>query len=76
MDRVDVAIVTHAHPDHMEAVQKPDKWTMFGMNAEEHRFINEFTGRQIEIPEPYFFFISAIVQFTASQLNILWPGLY
>jgi len=55
MDRVDVAIVTHAHPDHMEAVQKLDKSTMFAMNAEEHRFINELAGRQIEIPEPYFF---------------------
>jgi len=55
MDRVDVAIVTHAHPDHMEAVQKLYKSTMFAMNAEEHRFINELAGRQIEIPEPYFF---------------------
>jgi hydroxyacylglutathione hydrolase len=55
MDRVDVAIVTHAHSDHMEAVQKLDKSTMFAMNAEEHRFISELAGRQIEIPEPYFF---------------------
>jgi hydroxyacylglutathione hydrolase len=53
--QIDVAMITHGHPDHLEAVAGLDKATMFAMNAEEHRFINELAGKYFTIPEPYFF---------------------
>ena len=54
-DQIDLAIVTHGHPDHMEAVQGLGKATMFAMNEEEHRFISELAGQYFKIPEPHFF---------------------
>jgi hydroxyacylglutathione hydrolase len=54
-DEIDVAIVTHGHPDHLEAVQELNKATMFAMNAEEYRFIRELAGQYFKSPEPLFF---------------------
>jgi hydroxyacylglutathione hydrolase len=54
-DRVDLAIVTHGHPDHMEAVQGLGKDTLFAMNEEEYRFINDLAGQYFRIPKPHFF---------------------
>jgi glyoxylase-like metal-dependent hydrolase (beta-lactamase superfamily II) len=54
-DQIDVAIVTHGHPDHLEAVQVLNKEIMFAMNADEHRFISELAGQYWKIPEPLFF---------------------
>ena len=54
-DQIDVAIVTHGHPDHLEAVQALNKATLFTMSAEEHRFISELAGQYWKIPEPHFF---------------------
>jgi hydroxyacylglutathione hydrolase len=53
--QIDVVIVTHGHPDHLEAVQGLDKSTMFAMSAEEYRFISEIAGQYFKIPEPDFF---------------------
>lgn len=54
-DQIDLAIVTHGHPDHLEAVQGLGEATMFAMNEEEHRFISELAGQYFKIPEPLFF---------------------
>jgi|SRR5271157_624378 len=54
-DQIYLAIVTHGHPDHMEAVQGLGKATMFAMNEEDHRFISELAGQYFKIPEPHFF---------------------
>ncbi|HEX7534715.1 MAG TPA: MBL fold metallo-hydrolase [Syntrophales bacterium] len=54
-DQIDLAIVTHGHPDHLEAVEGLGKATMFAMNEEEHRFISELAGKYFKIPEPLFF---------------------
>ena len=54
-DQIDVAIVTHGHPDHLEAVQALNKATMLAMNAEEYRFVSELAGQYWKIPEPLFF---------------------
>ncbi len=54
-DQIDLAIVTHGHPDHLEAVQGLGKSTMFAMSEEEHRFISELAGQYFKIPEPHFF---------------------
>jgi hydroxyacylglutathione hydrolase len=54
-DQIDVAIITHGHPDHLEAVAGLDKSTMFAMSTDEHRFISDLAGKYFKIPEPYFF---------------------
>jgi len=54
-DQIDVAIVTHGHPDHLEAVQGLNETILFAMNDEEHRFISELAGQYFKIPEPHFF---------------------
>ncbi|MGZ6276988.1 MAG: MBL fold metallo-hydrolase [Syntrophales bacterium] len=54
-DQIDLAIVTHGHPDHLEAVEGLRRATMFAMNEEEHRFISELAGKYFKIPAPLFF---------------------
>ena len=54
-DQIDLAIATHGHPDHLEAVEGLGKATMFAMTEEEHRFISELAGKYFKIPEPLFF---------------------
>lgn len=55
LDQIDVVLITHAHPDHIEAVQKLEKTSMFAINGEEHRFSRELAGQYMKIPEPLFF---------------------
>jgi glyoxylase-like metal-dependent hydrolase (beta-lactamase superfamily II) len=54
-DQIDLAIITHGHPDHLEAVQELGKTSMFAMNEEEHCFISELAGQYLKIPDPDFF---------------------
>jgi glyoxylase-like metal-dependent hydrolase (beta-lactamase superfamily II) len=54
-DQIDLVIVTHGHPDHVEAVQRLKKPTLFAMNQEEHTFIKKIAGNYFKIPEPDFF---------------------
>ena len=49
-DQIDVAIVTHGHPDHIEAVQGLNETTLFAMNDKEHSFISELAGQYFKIP--------------------------
>ncbi len=55
LEKIDVVIVTHGHPDHMEAIAKLEKPTLLAMNRAEHEFIRKLAGHYIRIPEPDFF---------------------
>lgn len=55
LDQIHVVIVTHGHPDHMEAVRRFGKSTLFAMNREEYLFIDELAGAYLDIPAPDFF---------------------
>jgi len=55
LEKVDVVIITHGHPDHMEAIAKFEKPTRLAMNQVEHGFIKKLAGNYIKIPEPDFF---------------------
>jgi hydroxyacylglutathione hydrolase len=52
---VDVVFVTHAHPDHLEAVNFFAKPTLFAMGADDYRFLKQFAGPQSGLPDPDFF---------------------
>lgn len=54
-DRLDVALATHGHPDHLEAVERLGKPTLFAMNREEHDFISEMAAGYFKVPEADFF---------------------
>ncbi len=53
LDQIDVAVVTHGHPDHLEAVTELHASTMFTMSEEEYRNIKKYAGSGM--PEPDFF---------------------
>lgn len=53
--QIDVVIVTHCHPDHLEAVQEFAKPTLVAVSYTDYQFIREVAGSYIEIPEPDFF---------------------
>ena len=55
LDQISVAVVTHGHPDHLEAVKQLHASTMFTMNSEEFYYIKNFSGLYPDIPEPDFF---------------------
>jgi len=44
MDQIDLVILTHGHPDHMEAVQIFKSPTLVTMNSKEYQFIKELAG--------------------------------
>jgi glyoxylase-like metal-dependent hydrolase (beta-lactamase superfamily II) len=54
-DTIDVLVVTHGHPDHLEAVsllRKPPKLTM---SLTDYNYILELAGGYFKVPEPDFF---------------------
>ena len=55
LDQIDVVIVTHGHPDHIEAAQQFESPTLFAMSQIEHKFIKGIAGNYSKIPEPDFF---------------------
>lgn len=52
---IDLIIITHAHPDHMEAALLFKKPTMLTMSETEFAFLKEMAGDYYKIPEPDFF---------------------
>ena len=52
---IDVVLVTHGHPDHLEGAGILKKSALFGMSAQEHDLIKKLAGRYIQCPEPDFF---------------------
>jgi hydroxyacylglutathione hydrolase len=55
---IDLVIVTHAHPDHMEAVQMLEKPTLFAMGLAEMDFLRDVAERyrrDLGVLEPDFF---------------------
>jgi hydroxyacylglutathione hydrolase len=55
MEDVDVVIVTHGHPDHVEGISRFGKPTLFAMNEDEYAFIRKLAGNYLRLPEPDFF---------------------
>ena len=55
LDQIDVVIVTHGHPDHIEAVQQFENQTLFAISQIEHKFIKDIAGNYFKFPEPDFF---------------------
>ena len=74
-DIIDVVIITHGHPDHMESVGQLDKRTLLAMNKEEYVFIREIAGHYFQIPEPDFFLGAGDLAIGGNHFEVLiTPG--
>jgi len=52
---IDLVIITHGHPDHLEGVRRFPRATHFAMNEYEYRLIRSLGGDYMNIPTPAFF---------------------
>jgi hydroxyacylglutathione hydrolase len=52
---IDVVLVTHGHPDHMESVSLFKSPTQYTMSLVDYHYILELAGDYYKIPEPDFF---------------------
>ena len=53
-DQIDVVLVTHGHPDHLEMASNFKSPTLVGMGDEEYRFTKENYAPYYKVPEPDF----------------------
>jgi glyoxylase-like metal-dependent hydrolase (beta-lactamase superfamily II) len=53
-DQIDVVLVTHGHPDHLEMASNFKEPTLVGMGEEEYRFTKENYAPYYKVPEPDF----------------------
>ncbi|MGC9325202.1 MAG: MBL fold metallo-hydrolase [Desulfomonilia bacterium] len=52
---IDLVVITHGHPDHMEAITAFRNSTQFTMSEIDFQYIKELAGSFYKIPEPDFF---------------------
>ncbi len=72
---MDLIIVTHAHPDHMEAALLFPKPTMIAMGATDFAYLKEFAGDYYRVPEPDFFLRNGTLDVGDLQFQVLeTPG--
>jgi glyoxylase-like metal-dependent hydrolase (beta-lactamase superfamily II) len=55
MRSIDLVIVTHAHPDHMEAASLFERPTMRAFPRQDHMYLKRLAGNACNLPEPDFF---------------------
>jgi len=54
-EQVDVVLVTHGHPDHLETVGSFGPATRWAMSRIDYDFVLQYLGSRTEIPQPAFF---------------------
>jgi len=52
---IDVVLITHAHPDHLEGISLFKKPTLFTMGLDDYRLMKDLAGPSLQMPEPDFF---------------------
>ena len=71
---IDVVLVTHGHPDHMEAAGGFDK-ALLGMGREEYLWVSRLAAGRMILPEPDFFLREGACQIGGETFEILTtPG--
>jgi len=75
LDQISMAVVTHGHPDHLEAITQLHASTMVTMSGEEYRNIKKFAGLYPDMPEPDFFLEEGDLTIGDHQLQVVMtPG--
>ena len=74
-EQVDVVLVTHGHPDHLETVGSFGPATRWAMSRIDYDFVLQYLGARTEFPQPAFFIQEGdlVIGDTAFQA-ILTPG--
>lgn len=54
-EQVDVVLVTHGHPDHLETAGSLGPSTRWAMSRVDYEFVMKYLGSRTEFPEPAFF---------------------
>ncbi len=52
LSQIDYVLVTHGHPDHLEAAFRLQHPSLLAMSGEEYRFIKKWAGEDYDIPAP------------------------
>jgi len=75
IEKIDLVIATHAHPDHFEAVARFPDTTQFAMGYYEYELVKKFAGSYFQLPEPDFFLQEGELIIGTNQFEILeTPG--
>jgi glyoxylase-like metal-dependent hydrolase (beta-lactamase superfamily II) len=54
-EQIDVVLVTHGHPDHLETVASLGPSTRWAMSRIDYEFVMRYLGSRTEFPKPAFF---------------------
>jgi hydroxyacylglutathione hydrolase len=54
-EQIDVVLVTHGHPDHLEMVGSFGPSTRWAMSRIDYEFVMKYIGSPVEFPKPAFF---------------------
>ena len=74
-EQVDVILVTHGHPDHLETVISLDSSTPWAMSRIDYEFLLKYIGSRAELPRPAFFLQEGDLAIGDTTLQvILTPG--
>jgi glyoxylase-like metal-dependent hydrolase (beta-lactamase superfamily II) len=72
---IDLVIITHAHPDHMEAALLFTKPTQLAMGKTDHEYLKKFADGYYSVPEPDFFLVSGELSVGNLQFKVMeTPG--
>jgi hydroxyacylglutathione hydrolase len=72
---VDVVIITHGHPDHLEGAAKFSKTSLLAMSGEEYLLLRQLAGAYMQCPEPDILLREGELQIGSHQFEVLvTPG--
>ena len=54
-EQIDVVLVTHGHPDHLEMVGSFGPATQWAMSRIDYEFVMKYIGSHMNLPDPTFF---------------------
>lgn len=74
-DTIDIIIITHAHPDHMEAALMFKKPTLLAMGKTDFEYLKDMAGEFYKIPQPDFFLMPGELEVGSLTFEIIeTPG--
>ncbi len=75
VSEINTVLITHGHPDHLEAAFRLQHPALLAMSREEYRFIKEWAGPYYDIPAPDFYLMEGELTLGDVTLEVLeTPG--
>ncbi|HNY65333.1 MAG TPA: MBL fold metallo-hydrolase [Deltaproteobacteria bacterium] len=71
LSSIDVVLVTHGHPDHLESVTLFKEPTQFTMSLVDYHYILDLAGSYYKIPEPDFFLKSGDLELGNDRFEVI-----